>query len=183
MIDNEAVTKILTDIDESPSSLDTLLEFEGVLDNLNIYAYANWQHGEIVAGPEITRYWVEVTLMYPEKLMPDPEGALRLTRHGCHVFFQKDKYVTSVEVKTPDDLEMDDEGKRKPKKITNKIWLVKISVPRDAIDEFNTSTIEINGVDIDMSEVTQAYDEDLDVDENKESIPDDGDEDQLEGDF
>lgn len=174
MIDSKKITQVLNDIDESPTMLDTLLEFEGVLDNLHIYSYENWELGEVVAGPDISRYWVEVTLLYPAKFMPDPEGAMRLTTHGCHVFFQKEKYTTSVDVRSPDDLVMDEEtGKRKPKKITSDVWLVKICVPRDTIDEFNTSTIEINGVDVDMAEVTNAFDDELDVDEHKESDDDD----------
>ena len=37
----------------------------------------NWFKGEIVEGPEIEKYWVTVTLMYPHKLMPTP-GAERI---------------------------------------------------------------------------------------------------------
>ena len=68
------------------SALETLMDFERVLDTANIYAYKNWMEGEIVEGPHIDRYWVTVTLMYYKNQMPDPEGAMRLTKNGCKVY-------------------------------------------------------------------------------------------------
>ena len=75
------------------SALDTLMDMERVLDNLNIYAYKNWIEGEIVEGPNIDRYWVTVTLMYHQAQMPDPEGAMRLTKNGCKVYFAEEEYI------------------------------------------------------------------------------------------
>ena len=60
------------------SALTSLLDFERVLDEVDIYAFKNWEIGELVAGPEISKYRVECTFMWPLKLMPDPRGARRL---------------------------------------------------------------------------------------------------------
>lgn len=174
MINNNDISKVLGDINNSPTALDTLIEFEGTLDNLHLYAYANWDKGEVISGPDISRYWVEVTLMYPEKHMPDPEGALRLTRHECYVYFQKEKYTSSIHISSPDDIEADKDGKRKPKKMESKVWLVKISIPRHKIDEFNSKQIEINGVEIDMSDISDAYDEDLNTAKELNNDSEDG---------
>ena len=47
--------KIINDnikkISDTNTLLDMLLEFEGVLDNIELYAYKNWSKGEVVAGP------------------------------------------------------------------------------------------------------------------------------------
>ena len=37
----------------SDGSLLTLLDFERVLDELDIYAFKNWQLGELVQGPDV----------------------------------------------------------------------------------------------------------------------------------
>ena len=160
----DELKQTLDNLIDSSSDLDILLEFEEVLDNLNIYAYKNWEYGEVIAGPEVTKYWVTVTLMYPRKLMPDPDAALRLTKHGARVFFKKDQLSEPKKVVTPEDLgEIDAEtGKRKPKTIKRPIWLVTIEMPRQFVSEFESSKITINGMDIDMSEVDGAYDSDYD---------------------
>lgn len=41
-----------------------------------------------------------------------------------------------------------------------KVWTVTIEMPRDFVDEFESSKVTINGIDIDMSEVDSAYDSD-----------------------
>ena len=163
----EELKDTLDNLVDSSNDLNILIEFEEVLDNLNIYSYKNWEFGEVIAGPEVTMYWVTVTLMYPYKLMPDPDAALRLTKHGARVFYGKDTFMEPIKVKTPDDLEATDEdGKRKPKRIKRPIWLVTIEMPREFVSEFDSNKITINGVDIDMSEVEGAYDSDYDNEMN-----------------
>ena len=156
MIEPQDITDTITSIYDGNSKLDMLLEFEGVLDNLHLYAY-------------------EATVMYPANFMPDPEGALRLTKHGCYVYFQKETYIVSKEINTPDDLEQDDRGERKPKKIEKDVWLVRIVMPRHFVDEFKSQQIEVNGVDIDMSDVSDAYEQGLDSEEalKNDNDPDD----------
>lgn len=165
MIDPQDIKDTINSIYDGNTKLDMLLEFEGVLDNLHLYAYKNWSKGEVVAGPDISRYWIEATLMYPEKLMPDPTGALRLTKHGCYVYFQKETYIVSVPIKDPDDLEQNDKGERKPKKAKKNVWLVRIVMPRHFVDEFQSEKITVNGVEIDMSDVSDAYEQGLDSEE------------------
>jgi len=162
MIDSKSIRDTISNIYDGNSALDMLLEFESVLDSLHVYAYQNWSSGEVVQGPDISRYWIEVTLMYPERKMPDPDGALRLTKHGCYVFFQKEDYIVSVDIKSPDDLEARPDGEHKPKKVKQKVWLVKIAMPRHFVDEFKSEKININGTEIDMTDVSDAYEQGLD---------------------
>ena len=42
------------------------------------------------------------------------------------------------------------------------VWLVKIQMPRHFVNEFNADNITINGEEIDLADVTDAYDEKLD---------------------
>ena len=41
---------------ESDTALSVLKDFERVLDELDLYVYANWEDGELVEGPMITRH-------------------------------------------------------------------------------------------------------------------------------
>lgn len=106
--------------------------------------------------------------------MPDPDAALRLIKHGAKVYFKKDELVEPVKITKAEDLGVEDPktGKRKPKKKKTPVWLVTIEMPRDFVDEFDSSKITINGVDIDLSEVDSAYDSDYDNDiaPNKEEL-------------
>lgn len=162
MIDDKEILNTLKQIYDGSSSLDMLIEFEEILDTLHVYAYKNWIEGEVVGGPDVSRHWIEVSLMYPYDMMPDPTGALRLIHHGCYVHYAKYKLQKSVEIIDTNDVELDKRGKRKPKKEIVPVWIVKISMPRHFVDEFDSEKIKINGEEIDMSEVTAAYDENLD---------------------
>ena len=163
----EELKQTLDNLVDSSSDLNVLIDFEEVLDNLNIYSYKNWEYGEVIAGPEVTKYWVTVTLMYPYKLMPDPDAAMRLIKHGARVFYGKETFIQPVKIQTPDDLQAaDEDGKRKPKRIKKPIWLVTIEMPRQFVNDFDSNKITINGMDIDMSEVEGAYDSDYDNEMN-----------------
>ena len=83
MVDIQDINKTLETAYKVESVLHTLLDFEDVLERTNIYAYDNWSAGEIALGPDIDKYWVTVTLMYPHRLMPDPAGAERLLKIGA----------------------------------------------------------------------------------------------------
>ena len=164
----DELKQTLDNLVDSSSDLNVLLEFEEVLDNLHIYAYKNWEFGEVIAGPEVSRYWISVTLMYPEKLMPDPDAALRLIKHGAKVYYRKDVLKEPVKIVDPDDL-----GPLEPRSMQRKakvkdtpIWLIQIDMPRDFVDEFESSKITVNGQDIDMGDVDSAYDTDYENDLN-----------------
>ena len=165
MIDIDLIYSTLDDVYSSENILDILVEFERVFDDLDVYAYKNWKKGEIVEGPKIDRYWITVTLMYPYKLMPDPEGALRLTDHGCKVIYSQDilKYVGKVN----DELgtETNEQNKVQPKLLKSKVWLVEITMPRHFVDEDKTSKEQAGNSDVDMDTVSDAYDENLNDEE------------------
>lgn len=144
------------------SALETLMNLESVIDHANIYAYPNWIEGEIVEGPHIDRYWVTVTLMYPHKLMPDPEGAERLLKHGCKVYYAKDELETAAKLKSPDDSEGQDNasgrrpGQTRAKMVKKPIWLVTIVVPRKFMNDIEASRLRIEDQAINSDAVEQA---------------------------
>ena len=147
------------------SALDTLIDFERVLDNQNIYTYANWLDGEVVEGPHIEKYWVTVTLMYPYEKMPDPEAAKRLLKHDCKVYYAKDTLITAAKLKDPSDSEPRDgmDGKRpgqhRAKKIEKPIWLITLEVPRKFMQEIATADLSIANDTLDGDSVNAAMDD------------------------
>ena len=111
----------IRDIYLSEGSLLTLLDFERVLDELDIYAFQNWEIGELVEGPDIGKYKVKCIFLWPEKLMPDPRGARRLLPFDCDVRFKKTTMKVPVKIEDPSDYRP---GTHKAKIMEQKIWLV-----------------------------------------------------------
>ena len=169
----ETINSNINSIHGSETLLDLLLEWEDVLDNLDIYAFANWKLGELVDGPKIEKYWITCTLMYPHKMMPDPDATKRFTKHGIKCSYKEDHYLKPVKIVNYDDVEprhneepltsggnqKPSEGKRRAKLVKLPCWLVKIEIPRHFIDEFLADTAGTSGEDVELEDVKDAYDE------------------------
>tara|TARA_B100002019_G_C21265059_1_gene598954 strand:+ start:2500 stop:3057 length:558 start_codon:yes stop_codon:yes gene_type:complete len=145
-------TKMLNDsikkISETNSLLDMLCEFEKVIDDADVYAYKNWDKGEILEGPDLSRHFVNVKLLYKGKEMPDPEGAKRLLALECQVKYNKDTLLSPRKVKTFDDVDVDirpDGSQRyKAKTKSEPCWVVEIKMPRRYVDEFNADVVAVD---------------------------------------
>jgi hypothetical protein len=146
----------------SEGSLLSLLDFERVLDELDIYAFKNWILGELVQGPTIGKYKVGCIFMWPEKLMPDPRGARRLLPFDCEVKYMKKNMKIPIKIEEPDDFIP---GTHKARLIDKKVWLVEIVMPKTLMTDIRTGSIEMEGEQIDLQDLDSAYEEDLDQDE------------------
>jgi hypothetical protein len=151
----------LRGIDGNETLLDILLEFEHMLDEQGMYGYENWKLGEVTHGPKLSRYWLNVTLMYPYLKMPNPKAALRLTNIGCDVKFKKATLKVPRTVKKHDDLDIN----KKPKLDSHQIWLVDVWMPRKFVDTALQGKEEFSG-DVDTSELASAYEAGLDDETN-----------------
>lgn len=127
MTDLESIKRTLVGISKGENVLDTLMEFERTLDNAEVFAYQNWIVGELVDGPHIGRYFYRTVWMYPQSMMPDPDGGLRLTKLGANVSFKKGTFKKPVKVHGPQDW-VDTQDKR-AKMGQHPIWLVTIDMP------------------------------------------------------
>ena len=151
----------IRDIYMSEGSLTTLLDFERVLDEVDIYAFKNWELGELVAGPDIGKYRVTCTFMWPDKLMPDPRGGRRLLPFDCEVSYMKKDIKIPVKITDPSDYRS---GTKNAKLITRQVWLVEIVMPKALMNDIRTGSIEMEDQDIDLDDLDQAYEQDLDKD-------------------
>ena len=153
------VAENIKDIYLSEGSLLTLLDFERVLDELDLYAFKNWQIGELVAGPTIGKYRVTCIFMWPERLMPDPRGARRLLPFDCEVKFKKTRMKVPMKITNPDDFRP---GTHKARLIEKKIWLVEITMPKSLMSDIRTGSVELEDEEIDLEDLDRAYEQDLD---------------------
>jgi hypothetical protein len=153
------VAENIRDIYLSEGSLLTLLDFERVLDELDLYAFKNWAIGELVSGPDIGKYRVTCIFMWPEKLMPDPRGARRLLPFDCEVRFKRTLMQVPMKIEDPSDYRP---GTRKARLVEKKIWLVEITMPKALMSDIRTGSVELEDQDIDLEDLDTAYEQDLD---------------------
>lgn len=164
-IDYSNIVDNIKGIYTSDGSMNTLLDFERVLDESDLYAFRNWDIGELVSGPNIKRYTVDCIFMYPYKLMPNPRGAKRLLSIGCNLKFKKTKIKVPVQIKTFDDYKA---GTHYPKMVEREVWLVYIEMPKELMNDIREGSIDLAGQNIDLEDLDDAYDEDLDQEGNDE---------------
>ena len=128
--------------------MDILLGVEEYFDNADLYVFQGWIDGEIVEGPVVSKYWVEVTLKYDMDKMPDPRGAYLFENQGTKIMVRQD--VERVIPKYAEDMDgLDIEsGKVKEKKVP--VILIKFVIPRRLVDA--ASVEEYNLLDDDMEE-------------------------------
>ena len=160
--DSEGTIERIYDQD---SLLDILIEFEAVFDSLDLYVFDNWIDGEIVSGPHLERYWIKVILKYPYEKMPDPDGAVRLLKHGAQVGYKKIKEERPVDITKISPNERSKyyvNGKRK--KEIKEAWLIYVKMPRRFIEDMDIGIVDMDDeedVTADLSVAQDAEDEGL----------------------
>jgi hypothetical protein len=172
-VDYVSIIDTVKGIYTSDGSMNVLLDFERVLDESDLYAYRNWELGELVQGPDVRRYSVSCVFMWPYDLMPNPKGGRRLVAVGCKVKFAKSKIKVPIEVEDYADYVP---GTRYPKMVERSVWFVYIEIPKELLDDIKEGSIDLAGQTIDLEEIDNAYDQDLDQsgtqDEEQSTAPD-----------
>lgn len=146
-------------ISMTDSALNSLLDFERVVDELDLYAFENWKRGELIAGPKYEKYFVTCTFMWPYKKMPDPRGAERLLDYGCEIKYKKDHLSYPMKAKDPSDMIP---GTKVPRQKKIPIWLVEIVMPKQLMQEINQGSLELESGTVDMEDIEQSYETGVD---------------------
>jgi hypothetical protein len=142
------------DIFMTDSAVSTLLDFERVLDELDLYAFEHWKLGELVEGPIYEKYFVRCTFMWPYKKMPNPKGAARLGEYDCDVAYREDTFEHPAKVKTPNDFKP---GTKFPRTVQTPVWLVEIAMPKKLMKDIRQGALELESGTIDTEDVESAY--------------------------
>ncbi len=156
------VAQNIKDLYMSEGSIGMLLDFERVLDELDLYAFKNWMMGELVQGPESNRYTVSCIFMWPHNLMPDPRGGARLLPYDCQVKYIKKEITIPIKIENPSDYAP---GTHKARLVQKPVWLVEITMPKELMNEIRTGSVEFENETVDLGEQDQSYEEDLDQEE------------------
>jgi len=146
-------------ISMTDSALNSLLDFERVIDELDLYTFKNWKRGELVAGPEYEKYFISCTFMWPYKMMPDPRGGQRLLDYGCEIKYKRDHLQYPAKVKNPNDFKP---GTKVPKQMRVPVWLVEIIMPKQLMQEINQGSLELESGTVDMEDIEQSYEQGAD---------------------
>ena len=141
------------------SSINTLLDFERIIDELDIYAFDHWKQGELVEGPIYEKYFVTCIFMWPHKQKPDTRGAKRLADYGCVVKYRRDVLSYPIKLKSPNDFQP---GTKMPKMGKAPIWLVSITVPKKLMQDIHQGSLELENENLNSEDLEQSYDEGLD---------------------
>lgn len=158
----EKTIKRLTD---SNNLIDVLIQIENFFDSLDLYVFKNWFEGEIIRGPNIQRYWVEIVLRYSYNEMPDPQGGLRLIKHGANVRYEKKKETVTEKPKIDPNKMDNSEEKIELKTKEEEYWFIHIRIPRRHIEELYDDDLELYDDDLEDSNIdaaSDARDEDID---------------------
>lgn len=164
MANNITIQSIIDGVKQvsmSPSSLEILLDFERVLDENNLFAFENWKYGELVEGPNVTKYRVTCMFCWPLSAMPNPAGAERLLPYGAIIKYCKKWLVYPIEIRSEDDYRP---GTKKAKLARTKVWIVEIDLPKHLIKDITRGSEEILSQDLDMDQIDDAYEAGLDQD-------------------
>ena len=143
------------------NTLETLMDFERVLDELDTYVFKNWLKGELVEGPVYEKYFVTCTFMWPKKMMPDPRGAERLLDYKCSIKYIKSHLEYPVTVDDPGDFRS---GTHMPKMAQKPVWLVKITMPKELMHEIQRGSVNLESETVDLEDIQQSYETGLDDD-------------------
>jgi hypothetical protein len=159
MADIKDVIKNTKNIYLTDSALSSIMDFERVIDELDVYVFKHWKKGELVEGPVYEKYFVTCTFMWPYKLMPDPRGGEKLLEYGCTVTYKKDKLSFPVKVKDPNDFKP---GTKVPKMASSPIWLVEITMPKKLMKDIHQGSVELENSKLDVEDIEKAYETGLD---------------------
>jgi len=157
------IIKNLQTLGENNRAFQVLKDFERVLDELDIYVFKNWEEGELVRGPDVTRYMVSCKFMWDANEMPDPQGGKRLNDYGCKVIYAKEHILIPRKIKEPGDYRP---GTKKGKIDAHSIWTVSIDMPKKLMQDISTGKdnkennqmaelMRYNNADLSAEEVAQ----------------------------
>tara|TARA_R110000868_G_scaffold183767_2_gene425109 strand:+ start:6247 stop:6786 length:540 start_codon:yes stop_codon:yes gene_type:complete len=154
----ETADEVIKRLSDSEDLIDIMMDVEDYLDGNNIYAFANWLHGELVGGPYIKKYWITVMFKWPYEKMPDPRAARRLLAQGTHVTFEKTYENESVKVLAPSDYQP---GTKKPRLRRVPVWLVVIKIPRRFVQNLNQQVLDLYDHEVDIETIETAQPQEL----------------------
>ena len=151
--DQNNASKVIDRLSDSENLVDIAIDIENYFDRNDLYVYKNWFDGEIVGGPYVKRYWIKVQLKYPYEKMPDPDGGVRLLKHGTKIYYDIGTEEYPIEVKSEADYQP---GTKKPKMAKKKVWLITMMIPRHFVQNLDKEVMDMYDEEVDVETVDDA---------------------------
>lgn len=121
------------------SYLTILLSIDEIFSNIHLYGYKNWFEGEILEGPNLDKYWIELKLLFNYNEKPSLDGARVLIKHGIKVKYTESYMLIPRKIESCDDFQ---DGTKKPKLDKHKIWVINLKIPKNIITLNDTFDID-----------------------------------------
>jgi hypothetical protein len=84
------------------------------------------------------------------------------------VEYKQDKMKIPEKITNPGDFRP---GTHKARMIEKDIWLVRITMPKDLMQDIKTGSLELEDQSVDLADLDDAYEEDLDKEQNQTAQP------------
>lgn len=169
MFDEKDIIRNISTVYNSNTSLRILKDFERVLDELNLYVFKNWEDGELIRGPKVSRHWVECSFMWPKDKMPDPMGGKTLLDYNCKISYRKSSMVKPRKIEEPSDIRP---NSKKGKLDEHPIWIVDIKMPKELMfDIFKGSARGEKNNSVDVESFYQELDTEQNMGEESTDMP------------
>lgn len=145
--------------------LDILLGVEEYFDNMDLYAYKNWIYGELIEGPVVSKYWVEVVFKYTQETFPDPVATKMFEKQGTIVSVKKDYEVFPIaHPRQESDMQtfiggFGNGSVRKPKEERKPVILYKFQIPRRLVNPESFDEYKLMAADFNNSDIPDEYDD------------------------
>lgn len=168
MINSSAVYRNTRNLDGDSSLMDVAMECAYFLEQIGALGYRNWDKGEIINGPHVSRFFSTITFMFSSKALPDISVIERLKRMQCKISYETDTYRRVVTYR--DDGEENAEYYQKV--VDHKVWLLTIKIPNRYLALDGNTIMSIDGDDIYYDDIEIVYN-----DEAEEAMNQGGDDD------
>jgi len=172
MITTSMIYKNTKRLNDQHGALDIAMECADFLEQTGAFAYTNWEDGEVISGPFISNYYVDITLMFPQQKTPDPDYISRLTKLECLVEMTKDEYKR-VYYERNENVKFGAEMFSK-KVSTHKVWIINIKIPQRYLVLDGNTLFNIDGKDVYYDDLEATYDKDVNTENDNNDDADMG---------
>lgn len=162
-------TNTIQSLYDQSGLLDILIGIEEYFDNMDLYAYKNWIYGEVVQGPDVSKYWVELTLKYTPETFPDPRGLMIFDKTDTKIQLKQDFEIVPIQKPTSDeDMQPVLNSTSGAKVVQDEripVLLVKFTIPRVLVNPESFNEYKLMITSPDENEPSEPMVEDIDIDE------------------
>lgn len=159
MINSSAVYKNTKNIDADGNLLDVAMECAYFMEQIGVLGYRNWDKGEIVNGPHVSRFFSTISLMFSAQSLPDITVIDRLKNMDCKISHETDTYRRVVTYKegnqTTDPMSQ--------KVVDHKVWIVTIKIPNRYLALDGNTIMNIDGEDAYYDDIEIIYNDEVEA--------------------